>query len=371
MSLGDFGDFFHSVGNGEVLGATGFALATGDALGGLVGGLAPMPLQAVEHVFGVIALEHAMVVGVHHCRDVDALGARQAVAAARAETVEGLADAIPDGLDMFGVIRLEVFHGRTRLVHVVGGRKADKGGGYFRLGYVESQRGGDDGFVGLAFDEVESLGELRNEPAAERIHCGHAQPKPACGADGVLAEWEVYRAIAERYALEAALFEYGAELFARQVRRDHDVLDEAFFLCLQQGLDGAAVLSLLPLLGLDQAPYVEEGDSLEPQSLQRTFEAGPQCIAVRAHALAGGVESARLHLGEGCAHDFFALVGAVTGGGVEVIHALAVCVHDHLGRTVDVLRVGETHPAETYRGNFLTCLAVWFVPHCRRASRIQ
>ena len=91
-----------------MLGAAGFALAAIDALGGLVGRLAPMPLQAVEHVLGILALKDAMVVGIHHGWNVDVIGAGQTVAAAGAEAFEGFGDAVADGLDVLGVVRLEV-----------------------------------------------------------------------------------------------------------------------------------------------------------------------------------------------------------------------------------------------------------------------
>ncbi len=339
------------------------ALAARDAVGGQVRLEPPVPLQAIDDVLGVVALEQAVVVGVHEARHVEPLGAGQAVAAAGAEPVEGVEDPVAHGRDVGLVVGREALDGGAGLVHVLLGREAHQGGGDGRVGDVEPQRRRDHRRVAVAPDEREALGVPGDQPAAEGVHGGHAEAHLAGELDGLLSVREVHRAVAEGDALERAFPQDVGQLLAGQVRRDDHVLDEALFLGPEGGGDGPAFLPLPPLLGLDQAPDVEEVDPLQPEALKALLQALAEGRAVGGHALARGVERARGHVPEGRAQDVLAPVLAVARGGVEVVDAPAVGVPHDLGVGVDVGRVGESHPAEADHGYLLAGLSVRLGPH--------
>ena len=163
-------DGFEALADGEVLGAAGFAFAALDAGGRRVGREGPMPLQAIGDGL-VFALEHFLVVGVHHLGDLDIRRAGQAIAATRAEPLETVGDMRLHALDVLGRIGLEVFHGGDRLIDLGLVLEAHQGCGDGGLRDVEANGGlhPDVAIVG-ALDEGETLGISRVTAAEELVH---------------------------------------------------------------------------------------------------------------------------------------------------------------------------------------------------------
>ena len=82
------------------------------------------------------------------------------------------------------------------------------------------------------------------------------------------------------------------------------------------------------------------------QTLKRCLQVLAQVGPVGLVGLCGDIERPGLHLLEGRPDDDLVLLGAVTGGRVEVIDAFLVSIKDQFGHAVYVVRFGETHGPE-------------------------
>jgi len=232
------------------------------------------------------------------------------------------------------------------------GTEADERDGDGGVGDEKPQgRGHDVGIAGGA-DEVEHVGMLGDQAAAEGVHGHDAAPEPAGGGDALAAVGEIDRAGAEGDAFDfGMIFQQTLDFRPGHVGGNAHVADQTLVLGPEGFAQGPASNAALPIGWVHDAPDVEEVDAGHAETGEGLFEATTKIGGGGPGTFGGNVEGQgrRRHGPERLAENVLAAVVAVVGRGVEVGDAGAAGGMEDGDALLGALGVGQTHAAAADR----------------------